>query len=1102
MSKFWGLLVMLSLYGVASYAQATTSSVSGKVSDGQNEPLPGTTVMAIHEPSGTRYGTVTNMQGNYQLQGMRTGGPYRIEFSYVGYRRAIVTDIYLKLAENYACDSKLKESAELDEVVVLGTASKFAGEKTGASTHITSQDISYFPNISRGLIALTKMSPYSSRNGFGGRDQRMNNYTIDGANFNFSMGLDGAVLPGGGNPISIDALEEVQVSIAPFDIRQSNFVGGSVNAVTKSGTNRYRGSAYMYVKNENLRGNEVDGFDLGKREEERRSVYGFTFGGPIVKNKLFFFVNGEYEYSPQPIHKWKLSTDGKEDIQNLISRVTADDMSRFSHDLKEMYGYDTGSWTDFAGCTEVYRAMARLDWNITDNHRFMLRYNYTGQKKDNNLVGAALNISGAPVSRYSMSFRNSTWKQLDNVSSLTAELNSRFSSTVNNQLLASFTFNDGNKRECNGDFPTVDIMKPDETGTNRAFMNAGYEQHAWKNGITERVWSITDNLSIHVGNHNMTLGASFESQNVSNCYMRYGAGYYRYNSYEDFVNKAAPVAFALSYSLTGDDDALASVHYDQFSLYAQDEFNANDRLKLLYGIRMDIPFYVNKRYENPSISSYEFNGMKLSTAHWPKATPLFSPRIGFNYDLTGDQIMKLRGGTGVFTGRFPLIFLSKMQEGSGMLRNIVSTQTVNDELLAALAGGIRTPQQILSEIAPQFPNRFPMEPGAVNEIVTIDRKFKTPQVWTSSLALDYRLPLPFRSDLTLEAIYVKDINAILQRNVNMVDKDDPKMSHFSGADDRYIYPGSKKDDYLDNRVNRYITRAMLMTNTSKGYSYNLNATLNMEPVRNLNLMASYTYTKSRSLSNNASNQIENAWQQEPSVQGANYLTMHNASYLDSPHRVIASASYTIAYAKNFATSVSLFYTGQRNGSYSYMIDGDLNNDGSQFDLMYVPATRDELNFADIKNTAGAVLFSADEQRDAFWAFVNQDPYLKKRKGKYAETNGAFQPWYHRFDLRIVQDFKIKAGKSTNTLQLSMDMMNLGNLLNSAWGVSKAATAVKLLKCEMNGGQVKLNDNNSPIYTMTTLTEDGNTILPYRSFAPTRTTSNCWQLQFGIRYIFN
>lgn len=1092
MGKIWVIFIALSGFTLLSFGQATTSSISGRVWDENQESLPGTSVIAIHELSGTRYGTVTNLQGTYHLQGLRTGGPYKIEFSYVGYRKTIVTDIYLKLAETYACDAQLKESAELDEVVVLGYSSKFAGEKTGASTHITSKDISRLPNITRSLSDLAKLSPYANGGSFGGRDGRMNNYTIDGANFNYSMGLDGAALPGGGNPISIDALEEIQVSIAPYDVRQSNFIGGSVNAVTKSGTNLFRGSAYMYTKNEYLRGNKVDGFDLGVREEERRDVYGFTLGGPIVKNKLFFFVNGEYEKSPYPIHKWKLSTDGVEDTQNMISRVTADDMSRFSKDLKEMYGYDTGSWTDFSGAMEVYRAVARLDWNITDKHRLMLRYNYTGQQKDNNVVGGSLGLADPPVSRYSMTFRNSTWKQLDKVNSLTAELNSRLNSNITNQLLVSYTYNDVNKRECKGDFPTLDIMTPDEVDStkDRPFMNAGYDQHAWRNGIKEKVWSITNNLSMNLGNHNLMFGASFESQQVSNCYMRYGAGYYRYKNYNDFLNKAAPIAFALTYSLTGEDAPLAEVHYEQASVYAQDEYNASERLKLFYGIRMDVPLYVNDRYENPSITSYDFNGEKLSTAHWPKATPLFSPRIGFNYDLSGNKTLKLRGGTGIFTGRFPLVFLSKMQEGSGMLTTTVSTNQVGSELLTALAGGIRTPKQVLEEIAPQFPKIFRTEPGAVNKIITIDRNFKSPQVWKSSLALDYHLPLPFRSDLTIEATYIKDINAILQRNVNVITPDNPLMTRLSGNDNRYVYPGGVK-----NNINSDITYAMLMTNTSKGYSYNLNATLNMEPIKDLNLMASYMYTRSRTLSNNASNQIENAWQQEPSVLGANNLTMHNASYLFSPHRLIASASYTLEYAKSFATSISLFYTGQSNGSYSYMIDGDLNNDGYSYDLMYVPASRDELNFQEMTTKDGTV-FSANEQKDALWAYIEQDPYLKKRKGKYAETNGAFSPWLNRFDLRVVQSFKVKAGKSINTLQFSVDVINIGNLLNDAWGVVKGGTTAKLLK------YVKKNENNEPVYNMTTLVEDGRTVLPYRSFAPIRSAGNCWQLQFGVRYIFN
>lgn len=1073
-----------------SQAQITTSSMNGYVSDGKDS-LPGATVIAVHVPSGTRYSTITNNRGYYQLQGMRTGGPYQIDVSYVGFHPARITDIRLQLAETYTCNVKLIPCTNLEEVTVKSTTSKYSNGKTGASTHISSSRMKVFPNISRSICDILKLSPYSNGKGFGGRDQRMNNFSVDGANFNYNMGLDGNVLPGGGTPISMDAIEEAMINLAVYDVRQTNFIGAAVNIVTKSGTNRLQGTAYTYIKNENLRGNKVDGYDLGEREKEARNIYGFTLGGAIRKNKLFFFLSGEYENSPYPIHKWTLSEDGQENLTDQISRVTAEDMERFSRDLKEMYGFNTGSWTNFNGSATVYRLLTRLDWNINDRHKFMLRYNYTTHQKDNNVVGPALGIKGSPVSRYSMSFRNSTWQDVNNVHSLTGELYSYLRKNISNQLLLSFTFNDGNNRKCDGDFPTIDIMKPDEAGTNRAFMNAGYDQHAWNNGITERVWAITDNLSIQTGKHYIMAGMSFELQNLSNCYLRYGAGYYRYASYEDFVNQAAPVAFALCYSLTGDKRAPAKVNYRQVSLYAQDDYQITHNLKLTYGIRVDIPIYANKRHENPSIAEYTFNSTKLSTAYWPQSTPLFSPRVGFNFDLLGNNIVVIRGGSGIFTGRFPMIFLSKMQEGSGMLKNTVSTQKAGDALLTALAGGVRTREEILRDIAPRFPDLFRTEPGAVSNITTIDRHFKMPQVWKSSLAADYHLPLPFPSLLTVEGSFIKDINSIIQLDMNVIAPDDPAMTRFSGPDNRYRYPGDTEKRYHEN-----ITNAILMTNSKKGYSAYFNATLNMNPVKDLEFMVAYTYSRSEVMTNNRSNQVDNAWTQEPSVMGPNYQKLHAAQYLQTPHRVIAQISYAREYARYFATSLSLFYSGEHAGNYSYLYDGDMNNDGVEYDLIYIPRSKDELRFAN--QTVGETTFTAEEQREAFWAFINQDPYLKKHKGKYAEAYTAYLPWYNRFNLRLLQDFKIKTGQSVNTLQLSVDIMNVGNLLNNSWGVTKNITACnsgKLLELK------EVNEAGEPVYTMCTIKKDGKDTLPCKTFEPDRSSDNCWQLQIGIRYIF-
>ena len=798
------------------------------------------------------------------------------------------------------------------------------------------------------------------------------------------------------------------------------------------------------------------------------------------------------ENAPKSILKWKVSSDGIADAEKLISRVTDADMRSFSKKLQQMYGYNPGSWTDFSGGKTTYRALARIDWNINNIHKATVRYNYTSNKSDMPVVGPSLNINGNPASIYSMTFRNSCWTQTNNVNSFVAELNSNFNSLISNKLLVSFTFNDGNKRECNGDFPTVDIMSPDETGTNRAFMNAGYDQHAWNNGITEKVWNIANTLSIHVRSHDIVTGASFESQNVFNCYMRYGAGYYRYACFDDFVNKAAPIAFAQTYSLTGKEKALSDVHYAQFSVYGQDTWNITPRFSLIYGLRIDIPFYLNDRYENPAIIGYDFNGVKLSTDKWPKATPLFSPRVGFNLDLLGDNTLKLRGGTGIFTGRFPLIFLSKMQENSGMLQTTVSTQTPNDELLAALAGGIRSPRQVLTEIAPNYQDRFPTKPGAVNTIATIDRNFKMPQVWKSSLATDITLPLPFQADLTLEGTYIKDINAIVQRNMNVIPNDNPQVERFSGPDNRLYYPG-----YVESRLHDKINYAILMSNSSKGYSYNLNATLNMQPVRDLNFMIAYTYTQSQTMTANKSNQIDGAWQQEPNVNGPNNQTLHTASYLASPHRVIASIGYSVQYAKNFESSVSLFYEGAQWGNFSYMYDLDMNNDGYAYDLIYIPKTKNELNFTDFK--AGDRTFTATEQAEAFWNFINQDAYLKKHKGEYAEAYASRYPWVNRFNLRLMQNFRIIAAKQENILQFSVDFINIGNLLNDRWGVQKDASY-------SNNGRLLqfkgVNEKNEPVYNFKHIMKDGMPILPSETFSYQKSSGNCWQIQFGIRYIFN
>ncbi len=1090
------LILLMLLCTLPASAQVTSSTITGNVTDGV-EPLPGALVLALHEPSGTRYTALANGEGEFRLEGLRTGGPYRLEATFVGFNKGVVEKITLRLGETYRCQMALQTNNQLDEVVIIG---KGATElKTGASNHITRADINATPNISRNLNDLARLSPYFMDGEYGGRNGGMNNFSIDGSNFNYNMGLDRVKLPGGGTPISVDAIEEIQVVTSAFDVKQSNFMGASINAITKSGTNNLSASAYGYFKNEHLRGNKVDDMELSARQKEQRNIYGFTVGGPIVKNKLFYFVNAEYEDIPYPIHKWRLSTDGKEDAQQMISRVTAADMERFANDLISMYGYNPGSWTDFNGKNNSFRVISRFDWNINDHHHLMVRYNQVNTKKDNNVVGAALSLGQAPTSIYSQTFRNSTWKSIDNVYSLSAELSSNFGWGMSNVLRGSFTFNDANNRECEGDFPTVDILKEDDGGVSRAWLNAGYDQHAWRNGIKEKSWSVTDNFTISTGRHQISLGGAFESTTASNCYMRYGAGYYRYASYDDFINKRAPIAFAFCYSLTGEERALADITYNRLSFYAQDEWNVNDRFNIQYGVRMDMPMYTNHRYENPAVAELDFNGKKLNTGEWPKSIPLFAPRLGFNYKLDEEGSIILRGGTGIFTGRFPLIILSKMQERSGMLQHSIQIKDKNDPLLKYFEGkGILTPNQILAEV-PNMPeelrNRFPQQAGAsatASNLVTIDRKFKMPQLWKSTLAIDFKLPTSFDAGLTLEGSYSKDINAMHIYDAN-IDPAKATANQFEGPDQRYFYPGRQQSLYYADRGYAYV-----LTNTTKGYSANFVAQAYARPVQNLHLMAAYTYTVSKTIDSMNSNQIENMASNLPTVNGYNYATVGNALYLRSPHRVLATATYRINYARNHAsTDISLLYEGRHGAAYSYTYDGDMNNDGVNNDLLYIPANKEELIFQDKK--VGDVTFTADEQRDAFWAFINKDPYLKKHKGEYAKANAAYSPWMHRFDLRVVQEFGLKVGKKEHRLQLNLDVMNIGNLLNSKWGTQKTtqAGAPKPLK------RVGVTENNQPIYTMSTYKDsEGQNRLVDKTFTSYLNSNNCWQLQLGVRYLFH
>ena len=1079
---------------LATWAQVTTASMSGEVS-AAGEPVIGATVMAVHKPSGTNYGTITNMDGRFDLQGMRTGGPYEITVSYIGYQTSVYKDVTLQLGETYNLNVDMKESSELlDEVVVTAARTKFVTERTGASMNISNSQIQNLPTINRSISDIARLSPYASGMSFAGGDGRSTNFSVDGANFNNNFGLS-SDLPGGGNPISMDAIEEVQVVVAPFDVRQTNFIGGGINAITKSGTNTFKGSAYTYHYNQNMRGNNIDGEDLGARPEEAKHIYGATLGGPIVKNKLFFFANVEFEKVPQQVVDWRPSTDGVADPDSYISQASVADMQRVADHLRNHYGYDPGSYDNFPADETNLKVLGRIDWNINDSHKLAVRYNYTKNKAWNPTNGSSGNfgyrLNQNRISQYSMAFSNSLYSQDNKVMSVSADLNSRFTDRMSNQLLFTYT-KIQDIRDTNSDvFPFIDIMQGLDGDGNQIllpYISAGYELFTYNNQVNNKVWNVTDNMTYYLGDHKLTAGISYEHQMANNAYMRNGTGYYRYRSVDEFLSGAAPESFALAYGYEGNPTPNAQVAFNQLGIYLQDEWSIRDNFKLTYGLRLDELFFNNDDLiANKAINALDFGGRSVDTGSWPGAKMQVSPRVGFVWDVFNDKTLKVRGGTGLFAGRLPLVFFTNMPTNTGMIQNLVSITTTynNDGTVASrdprldqLAGGMITDvNQMVSTLG------LPTQPGdgvVPSSIAAIDHDFRMPQVWKTSIAVDYQLPVSFPFTITGEFMYTKNINAVMLENWNIKSSEAANWQRFNGADNRLIYP-STGYEYYDN-----ISDACVLTNTHKGYGWTGNITMMATPAKNLDLMLAYTHTESKEVSGMPGSNATSAWTNLLTVNGPNFADVQRSRYV-VPDKVIGSLSYYVPFTNNKVTNglhFNLFYTGYSPNSTSFAYTNDMNGDNSANDLMYIPRNDSEIQFV------------SEADRAAFWNFVEQDKYLSSHKGQYAEAYGGRAPWVHRFDFRIAQDFSIKAGNTTNTLQLSLDFMNVGNMLNHAWGVTKTNTV-------SNGGRILkyegVDQNNTPTFSMW---KNSAGEYPTETYSLNRNYGECWSFQVGVRYIFN
>ncbi len=1067
-------------------AQVTTSGIAGKVNSG-GEPIIGATVMATHTPSGTVYGAVSNVDGRFNIVGMRVGGPYEIKISYIGFETVKISNVNLQLGETYPVNVNLQDDAEeLQDLVVSAQRTKFTTEKTGAVTNITSNQMINLPSVSRSIIDVTRLSPYGGKGmSFGGTDGRTANFTVDGSNFNNNFGLSSA-LPGGGSPISLEAIEELQVVITPYDVRQTNFIGGGVNAITKSGTNTFTGSAYVYHRNENLRGDAVNGKQIpGARDVDRNTTYGFTFGGPIIKNKLFFFINGEMAKTPTIANRWRASTDGVADANNYISRTTESDMQTVSDYVKNKYGYETGSYTNFPADESNNKLLARLDWNISKNHRLALRYNYTKNlswiSPNASSMDGGTRMTEDRMSQASMAFANSMYSMDNLVHSFSVDLNSRLSDNLSNQFLATFSKLDDVRGTNSTEFPFIDILKDGQ-----AYMSLGYELFTWNNGVHNNVLNIKDELTHYLGNHKIVGGIAYEYKMADNAYMRNGTGYYRYSSLDDFLNGGTPEVVNLTYGYDGENNPAARVRTNKIGIYGQDDWSVSDNFKLSYGLRIDGLFFNNDDLiTNNAILALDYSGRNIDTGKWPATNIVFSPRIGFVWDTYGDKSMKVRGGTGLFSGNLPLVFFTNMPTNGGMVQYQAQINAANatkngftmDEFAGGLvtdaSGKVTTAALYNKLMSLGYPSTISPEDGTVpSAIAAVDPNFKMPSVWKSSLAVDYSFKTSFPFSVTAEGIFNKTING-----VSISDWSIPSVggfARFNGVDNRPIYPSGYRSG----------AKAFVLENTSRGYGWTGNITLNAQPIEWLNLMAAYTHTVAKDVTGMPGSNAESAFTYVPTVEGPNNIKLHNSQYT-TPDRIVASLS---AHDKS-GNHYNIIYEASRGGSnYSYMTANDINGDGYNYDAIYVPT--------DEEVASNQFRFVSEDDKTRFMDYVHADDYLKNQQGKYAEAYSVYSPWLHRIDFSYKHDFTLKTGDNKHKLQLSLDVKNVMNLFNSNWGVAKylnpeIGSEARILKYEgVDAEGVATFSTPSSI--------NGNT----QTFTPGYTLGQCWYASIGIKYLFN
>ena len=1074
------------LFGFLVKAQETTSEIQGTVLDGST-PIGNATVIATHLPTGTKYSTTSRKDGRYNLPNLRIGGPYAITTTSVGFKSSTQENITLLLGQEFKADFSLAQSAtNLSEVVVSSTRQDktFNNNRTGSQETISRSLIERLPTISRSFQDFTKLTPSANGLNFGGVNAAFNNITIDGANFNNSFGLS-STLGGQTNsqPISVDAIEQIQVNISPYDVKQGNFTGASVNAVTRSGTNQFKGSFYNIVRNNNLAGYNVNTVTIAKPNFDYNQ-FGGTIGGAIIKNRLFFFGSYEQEKISSPATDFKAAQPGQVP-GGVISQATASDLNTLKAFLISNFQYDPGKYEGYNNRTESKKATVRVDLNINKNNTLTLKYNYLQSLRD-----APVSNSGAFGSRQAgvtgLPFNNGGYTINNNFNIFIAELNTRISNKSSNKLQVGYSaFRDFRQTIGGGKaFPLVDILN---AGGNATYTSFGYEPFTYNNKLSTDIFQFSDFYNLYKGDHEITVGTQLYYKKFVNGFAPNYEGAYRFNSLQNFYDAvntpAVPQAsvYRLQYSSTADGSfPFAKTNATELGFFVQDKWKATKTLTVTYGVRADVAVFDNKFVTNDSLKILTFrDGIKVDVGQKPANSLLFSPRLGFNWDVTGDKKTQIRGGVGLFAGPPPFVWISNQGGNNGVQFGSFSR-----------GPGI-SPSQPLQ---PFNANVDAYRDGTAGKLSTsyniavTDKNFKYPQNLKASLAIDRKLPNNWA--VTLEGNFSKEINAVYFDNVNLPSTGIP----LAGADNRLRYSASQIYSGAGGTSlsNPNISDVIVMKNASKGYAYFVTLQL-QKSFKNFNGGIAYTYSQSKTI-NDGSTIAQSSWRDRPTTGNPNNSDISNSNFYQ-PHRVITYGTYRKEYAKHFATSMGFTFEAAANGTASYVYNGDLTNNGAggNNSLIYIPRNKGEIVL--VKST------TADPRTtDQMWAqldnFITQDKYLSTRRGQYAERNGAIAPYIKRLNLNITQEFfVITKNKTKHTIKATFDIFNVGNLINREWGVGRTFNNSAILR------YVGVNTDGKPAFTFPYL-DNTNQVPLVNSYRDDTGTSSRWQGQIGLRYLFN